>query len=93
VYKNKETLARYFGGETMAEIGKQFNSIDADGSGDLTWEEVKAAADAGAGTRCRGHRASEGKGSSGAKTYHFAFIDFQMMQSGSAGMEMVQVGC
>merc|ERR550514_1214495 len=27
----------------MAQIGKQFNRIDADKSGDLTWEEVKAA--------------------------------------------------
>jgi hypothetical protein len=40
-------MAKYFGGETMGEIGKQFNRIDADGSGDLTWEEVKAAAEGG----------------------------------------------
>jgi hypothetical protein len=38
-------MAKYFGGETMGEIGKQFNRIDADASGDLTWEEVKAAAE------------------------------------------------
>jgi hypothetical protein len=41
--QNKELMAKYFGGETMAEIGKQFNCIDADQSGDLTWEEVKDA--------------------------------------------------
>merc|ERR1719181_1272734 len=40
---NREAMAKFFGGETMAQIGKQFNRIDADKSGDLTWEEVKAA--------------------------------------------------
>jgi hypothetical protein len=41
--QNKELMAKYFGGESMAEIGKQFNRIDTDCSGDLTWEEVKNA--------------------------------------------------
>ena len=42
--KNKELMAKYFGGVTMAEIGKAFKRIDADSSGDLTWEEFEAAA-------------------------------------------------
>jgi Ca2+-binding EF-hand superfamily protein len=41
--QNKEALAKFLGGETLSEIGKQFNRIDADQSGDLTWEEVKSA--------------------------------------------------
>jgi hypothetical protein len=45
--QNKALMAKHFGGETMGEIGKQFNRIDADASGDLTWEEVKAAAKGG----------------------------------------------
>jgi len=39
VSKNKKKLAKFFGGQTMKEIGQQFNRIDADGSGDLTWDE------------------------------------------------------
>ena len=42
--KNKELMAKYFGGATMAEIGKAFRRLDADGSGDLTWEEFEAGA-------------------------------------------------
>jgi Ca2+-binding EF-hand superfamily protein len=45
VYRNKETLSKYFGGETTAEIGKRFNCIDANQSGDLTWAEIKQAAE------------------------------------------------
>jgi Ca2+-binding EF-hand superfamily protein len=41
--QNKEALAQYFAGETLSEIGKQFNRIDADQSGDLSWAEVESA--------------------------------------------------
>ena len=40
---NREAMAKFFGGETMAEIGKQFKRIDVDKSGDLSWEEVMSA--------------------------------------------------
>ena len=39
VSKNKEVMAKYFGGKDLKAIGKAFKRIDADGSGDLTWEE------------------------------------------------------
>lgn len=38
-----EVLGAFFGGETLCEIGKQFKSVDTDGSGDITWDEVAAA--------------------------------------------------
>jgi len=37
--KNKDLVSKFFGGQTLKEIGKQFARIDADGSGDLTWDE------------------------------------------------------
>ena len=39
VSKNKELLGKYFGGATAKEIGMAFKRLDADGSGDLSWEE------------------------------------------------------
>ena len=39
VYKNKELLAKYFGGATLREIGQMFNQIDEDNSDSLTWDE------------------------------------------------------
>lgn len=39
VFKNKEVLAKYFGGKDVKAIGKAFKRLDADGSGDLTWDE------------------------------------------------------
>jgi hypothetical protein len=44
LFENRQVLGQYFGGKTLAEIGENFNRIDADESGDLTWEEVKTAA-------------------------------------------------
>jgi hypothetical protein len=32
-------MAKYFGGKDLKGIGKMFSKIDADGSGDLTWDE------------------------------------------------------
>eukprot|EP00746_Dinoflagellata_sp_MGD_P140488 gnl/MRDRNA2_/MRDRNA2_73728_c0_seq1.p1 gnl/MRDRNA2_/MRDRNA2_73728_c0~~gnl/MRDRNA2_/MRDRNA2_73728_c0_seq1.p1 ORF type:complete len:177 (+),score=48.12 gnl/MRDRNA2_/MRDRNA2_73728_c0_seq1:125-655(+) len=43
--KNKEFMAKYFGGSTPAEIGQAFKRIDANSDGHLTWEEFVAAAD------------------------------------------------
>jgi len=52
VSKNRKKLAKFFGGATMREIGEQFKRIDADDSGDLTWDEfvagVKKLAEGGA---------------------------------------------
>lgn len=39
VSKNKKALSKFFGGASPKEIGMQFKRIDADGSGDLTWDE------------------------------------------------------
>ena len=39
VSKNKELLGKYFGGATAKEIGMAFKRLDADGSGDLSWDE------------------------------------------------------
>jgi Ca2+-binding EF-hand superfamily protein len=44
--KNKEVMAKYFGGATPAEIGQAFKRIDANHDGNLTWEEFVGAADA-----------------------------------------------
>ena len=41
--KNREQIAKNFGGGTMAETGKAFKRIDADSSGDLTGEEFVVA--------------------------------------------------
>jgi len=41
VKKNQEQLKKFFGGSNIKAIGKAFNRIDADGSGDLTWDEFK----------------------------------------------------
>jgi len=40
--KNKDVMSKYFGGKTMKQIGQAFKRIDADGSGDLTWDEFVA---------------------------------------------------
>ena len=40
---NWKTMAKYFGGLTIAEVGKAFKRLDADGSGDLTWDEFEGA--------------------------------------------------
>lgn len=39
VSKNKGIMGKYFGGKNLKAIGQAFKRIDADGSGDLTWEE------------------------------------------------------
>ncbi|KOO22056.1 calmodulin [Chrysochromulina tobinii] len=39
VHKNQQVMAKYFGGKDLKGIGKMFSKIDADGSGDLTWDE------------------------------------------------------
>jgi len=39
VSKNKDMMSKFFGGKDLKSIGKAFKTIDADGSGDLTWEE------------------------------------------------------
>mmetsp|Transcript_33037 Transcript_33037/g.65706 ORF Transcript_33037/g.65706 Transcript_33037/m.65706 type:complete len:168 (-) Transcript_33037:315-818(-) len=49
VKKNKDMLAKYFGGAELKEIGQAFKRLDADGSGDLTWDEFIAGAKALAG--------------------------------------------
>jgi len=43
--KNKEIMAKYFGGATPAEIGQAFKRIDKNKDGDLSWEEFVAAAE------------------------------------------------
>ena len=40
VSKNRKVLAKYYGGASVAEIGKHFKRLDLDNSDDLTWEEV-----------------------------------------------------
>lgn len=42
--KNKDLMAKFFGGATMAEIGKAFKRIDTNSDGSLSWEEFVAAA-------------------------------------------------
>ena len=42
--KNKDLMAKYFGGSTMKEIGEAFRRIDANSDKQLTWEEFTAAA-------------------------------------------------
>ena len=44
VSKNKELLQKWFGGKDVKAIGKAFKKIDADGSGDITWDEFTAGA-------------------------------------------------
>ena len=39
VHKFKDVLKKYFGGNTVANVDKLFRSIDANGTGDFTWEE------------------------------------------------------
>ena len=39
---NWKSLSKFFGGVTIAEVGKAFARLDADNSGDLTWDEVRA---------------------------------------------------
>ena len=39
VKKNADVMKKYFGGKDLKTIGKAFKRIDADGSGDLTWDE------------------------------------------------------
>ena len=43
--KKKELLTKYFGGASMAELGKAFNRLDTDGSGGLSWEEFCSGAE------------------------------------------------
>jgi Ca2+-binding EF-hand superfamily protein len=43
VGKNWKTMAKFFGGATMPEVAKMFKKLDADGSGDLTWDEFELA--------------------------------------------------
>ena len=44
ISKNKEILAKFFGGASIKEIGAAFKRLDADGSKDLTWDEFVAGA-------------------------------------------------
>lgn len=44
VSKNTELLKKWFGGKDVKAIGKAFKKIDADGSGDITWDEFTAGA-------------------------------------------------
>merc|ERR1712096_137839 len=43
VSHNWDTLSKYFGGETKAEVGRKFATMDTDGNKKLSWEEVQAA--------------------------------------------------
>ena len=38
-HMDQQVMAKYFGGKDLKGIGKMFSKIDADGSGDLTWDE------------------------------------------------------
>merc|ERR1719235_2299308 len=40
----KDLMAQFFGGATPAEIGQAFKRIDANGDGELMWDEFVAAA-------------------------------------------------
>merc|ERR1719375_1414418 len=44
VKQNQTLLAKYFGGNTLKEIGSAFKRIDTDGNASLSWEEFVAAA-------------------------------------------------
>merc|ERR1712193_518890 len=44
--KQKDLMAKYFGGLTPAEIGQAFKRIDVNKDGNLTWEEFESAANA-----------------------------------------------
>ena len=44
ISKHAEVASRCFGGATLSEIGAAFGAIDADDSGDLTWDEFKGVA-------------------------------------------------
>lgn len=39
VYRNQDVMKKYFGGQTLSEIGRAFNRLDVDKSGSLSWEE------------------------------------------------------
>jgi len=42
VSKNQDVMSKFFGGSSVSAVGRAFRRIDADGSGDLTWEEFVA---------------------------------------------------
>ena len=42
--KNAAVLKKFFGGATLAELGKQFKQLDKDGSDSLTWNEMLSGA-------------------------------------------------
>ena len=42
--KNQALMQKHFGGATAAEVGRQFNRIDADDDRKLTWSEMLSAA-------------------------------------------------
>jgi len=42
VSKNKDMMQKYFGGKNVKAIGKAFKRIDANGDGELTWDEFVA---------------------------------------------------
>ena len=42
VTRNAALMAKYFGGSSLAAIGKAFGRLDVDGSGDLSWDEFIA---------------------------------------------------
>ena len=44
VTKHKDVIAKFFGGATIEEIGRQFARIDADSNKELSWDEMLAAA-------------------------------------------------
>ena len=44
VAKHKDVIAKFFGGATIEEIGRQFARIDADSNKELSWDEMLAAA-------------------------------------------------
>ena len=44
VAKHKDVIAKFFGGATIEEIGRQFARIDANNDEKLSWDEMMAAA-------------------------------------------------
>merc|ERR1719482_8446 len=42
VSKHQDVMSKFFGGDNINAVGEAFRRIDADGSGDLTWEEFVA---------------------------------------------------
>ena len=44
VAKHKDVIAKFFGGATIEEIGRQFARIDANNDEKLSWDEMLAAA-------------------------------------------------